>query len=111
MTEHQIQVMLFKWFKLQYPKLIMFAIPNAAKRSFAQANYMKAEGLIAGVSDIFLMCPKGGWHGLFIELKSEKGKLQPNQVEFMGRATLLGYMSVVCYGFEEAKDLITEYLQ
>jgi len=29
---------------------------------------------------------------------------EENQKEFMGMATLLGYMSVVCYGFEDAKD-------
>jgi hypothetical protein len=110
MTEHQIQVLLFKWFKLQHPKLVMFAIPNAAKRSYAQANYMKSEGLVSGIADIFLMCPKSGWHGMFIELKSAKGKLSDAQKEFMGAATLMGYQAVVCYGFDEAKDAINDYL-
>ena len=111
MTEHQIQSLLFKWFKLQHPKLVMFAIPNAAKRSYAQASYMKSEGLVAGIADIFLMCPKSSYHGMFIELKSAKGKLSDSQKEFMGLAILMGYKAVVCYGFDEAKDAINNYLQ
>ena len=111
MTEHQIQSLLFKWFKLQYPNLVMFAIPNAAKRSYAQASYMKSEGLVAGIADIFLMCPKSCYHGMFIELKSAKGKLSDSQKEFMAAASSMNYKTVVCYGFDEAKTAITKYLQ
>ena len=66
---------------------------------------------MAGVSDLFLMIPKDGWHGLFIEMKVKGGKLSDSQKEFMGLATLMGYQAVVCYGFESAKDAITEYLK
>ncbi len=111
MTEHQIQSLLFKWFKLQHPKLVMFAIPNAAKRSYAQVSYMKSEGLVAGIADIFLMCPKSGYHGMFIELKSAKGKLSDSQKDFMGAASSMNYLAVVCYGFDEAKKAIEEYLK
>lgn len=113
LTEHQEQCLLIQWFKLTYPKYdkLLFAIPNGGVRNIGTAVKLKKEGVVAGVPDLFLMLPKGGWHGMWIEMKVAGGKLQPNQVEFMGRATLLGYMSVVCYSFEEAKDLITEYLQ
>jgi hypothetical protein len=29
----------------------------------------------------------------------------------MGAATLMGYQAVVCFGFDEAKEAITKYLQ
>ena len=74
-------------------------------------NNLKASGLVPGVSDLFLMIPKDGWHGLFIEMKVRGGKLSDSQKEFMGLATLMGYQAVVCYGFDEAKDAITNYLQ
>ena len=48
-NEHYEQAAVIQWFRMAYPKLIMFAIPNAAKRSPQLANYMKAEGLLAGV--------------------------------------------------------------
>jgi hypothetical protein len=112
LNEHQEQCLLVEWFRLQYKQYdkCLFAIPNGGVRNIGTAVKLKKEGVLAGVPDLFLMIPKTGWHGMWIEMKTKGGKLQDNQVEFMGRATLLGYMSVVCYGFEEAKDLITEYL-
>jgi hypothetical protein len=56
------------------------------------------------------MIPKNGWHGLFIEMKVKGGKLSDSQKEFMTVATAMGYKAVVCYGFEDAKEAITNYL-
>ena len=117
-TEHQEQVALVTWFKLQYKqyKYHLFAIPNGshlagdARLRAIKMSAMKAEGLLPGVSDIFLMIPKSGWHGMFIEMKSKTGQLSDNQKEFMGAATLMGYQAVVCYSFEDAKEAITNYL-
>ena len=117
MTEHTEQVAVIQWFRLQHPKLIMFSIPNGAhlagdaRLRAIKMNNLKASGLVPGVSDLFLMCPKSGWHGLFIEMKIKGGKVSDSQKEFMGLATLMGYQAVVCYGFDEAKDAITEYLK
>jgi hypothetical protein len=74
-------------------------------------NNLKASGLVPGVSDLMLMIPKGSYHGLFIEMKVKGGKISDSQKEFMGLATLMGYQAVVCFGFNEAKDAITNYLQ
>ena len=112
MTEHQEQVALVTWFRLQYPKYnkYLWAIPNGGSRHIVTAVKLKAEGVLAGVSDIFLMIPKSGLHGMFIEMKVKGGKLSEAQKEFMGAATLMGYQAVVCYGFEDAKEAITNYL-
>ncbi len=113
MTEHTEQVATVTWFRYQYPKFAkcLWAIPNGSQRHIVAAVKLKAEGVMAGVSDCFLMIPKAGWHGLFIEMKVKGGKLSDSQKEFMGLATLMGYQAVVCYGFDEAKDAITEYLK
>jgi hypothetical protein len=119
MTEHQEQVALIQWFRLQHKKYAkcLFSIPNGAhlagdaRLRAIKMNNLKASGLVPGVSDLFLMIPKGGWHGLFIELKVKGGKVSESQKEFMGLATLMGYQAVVCYGFESAKLEITKYLQ
>jgi hypothetical protein len=113
MTEHQEQVITIKWFRLQYPKLsnCLWAIPNGGVRNIGTAIKLKSEGVLAGVPDLFLMIPKNGFHGLFIEMKIKGGKLQPNQKEFMKLANALAYKSVVCYGFEEAKNVISDYLK
>lgn len=109
-NEHYEQSAVIQWFRLAYPKLIMFAIPNAAKRSPQLANYMKAEGMLAGVADLFLMKPSKTHHGLFIEMKSKTGKLTDQQKYFLEQAKAQGYAASVCFSFEEAQAAITNYL-
>ena len=119
MTEHTEQVAVIQWYRYQYPKYAecLWSIPNGShlagdsRLRAIKMNNMKAEGLKVGVSDLFLMIPKSNWHGLFLEMKVKGGKLSDSQKEFMGLATLMGYQAVVCYGFDEAKDAITEYLK
>jgi hypothetical protein len=118
-SEHREQVMLVTWFKFQYAKYkdCFFAIPNGAhlagdaKSRAIKIKKMKAEGFLVGVSDLFFMIPKGGWHGLFIEMKSEKGSASEAQSDFIGRAVLMGYRAEVCNGFDEAKLVIDNYLR
>lgn len=111
-SEHQEQVMLITWFRMQYKqyKYHLWAIPNGGSRHIVTAVNLKAEGVLAGVSDLFLMIPKGEYHGMFIEMKAKGGNLSDKQKDFMGAATLMGYQAVVCYGFDEAKEAITKYL-
>jgi hypothetical protein len=113
MSEHTEQVALIQWYRMQYPKYAkyLWAIPNGGSRHIVAAVKLKAEGVMPGVSDLFLMIPKDGWHGLFIEMKVKGGKLSDSQKEFIGNATLMEYQAVVCFGFDEAKDAITNYLQ
>ena len=89
----------------------MFAVPNAAKRSPKLCMMMKAEGLKSGVPDIFLPLAKKNYHGLFIEMKSQKGKVSDAQNEYMDYLRSNGYHCAICYGFEEAKKAILEYLK
>lgn len=115
-TEHQHQVNLFQWAKMQsgkHPELkLMFAVPNAAKRNLNTAMYMKAEGLASGVPDIFLPCARGAYHGLFIELKRAKGSVvSKTQKVYLDGLNMQGYKAVVCYGFDEAKNVILGYLK
>lgn len=114
MTEHQHQAALFKWANMQaatMPELaLMFAIPNGGQRNIIVATRLKAEGVKSGVPDIFLPVARGGAHGLFIELKTTKGKPSGNQREWIGDLAFMGYSAVFCYGWEDAKDTILEYL-
>jgi hypothetical protein len=110
--EHIEQRMLIQWFRFQYPKLVkcLWAIPNGGIRHIKTAIKLKREGVLAGVADLFLMIPKKNFHGLFIEMKAKNGKLQDNQKEFLDLAISMGYESKVCYGFDDAKKIIINYL-
>jgi hypothetical protein len=111
-TEHQSQTAVVEWFDLQYPRYsrLFFAIPNAAKRSAALAAYMKAEGLRAGVSDLFLLVPRGTFHGLIIEMKSAEGKCTQAQKEFLAAVSAQGYCTNVCHSTDSAIATIKAYL-
>lgn len=115
MTEHNHQVALFKWADMtakgRFPGLdLMFAIPNGGLRNRIVAIKLKAEGVKAGVPDIFLPVPRGQYHGLFIEMKKE-GKTYPSKQQKVWIAALneQGYKAVVCRGWFAASVAITDY--
>lgn len=72
---------------------------------------MKREGVLAGVSDIFLPVARGEFHGLYIELKVKGGKTSPDQEWWLEETTKQGYYSTVCFGWIEAKKVIEKYLE
>lgn len=90
---------------------LIFATPNAGKRTPRQGAYMKAEGLRPGVPDLMLPVARGGFHGLFIELKAEKGRMNPNQEEWLHNLSEQGYMAVMCRGWDAARKTIESYLE
>ena len=88
--------------------------PEERKRWFMhmkRGKKMKAEGLRRGVPDYTLAIARGGFHGLFIELKEEAGRVSPDQKEMMALLTGEGYKCVVAYSAREATDAIEEYLK
>jgi len=114
-TEAQEQKALFEWAaweQKRHPELqVLFHIPNGGSRNPIEARHLKEQGVKTGVPDIFLPVPKDGYHGLWIELKRRKGgRVSDAQKGFIQTMNRLGYMAVVCRGWEEARDNILDYL-
>jgi hypothetical protein len=113
--ESDEQINLFEWAKLmqgQHPELaLLHAIPNGGKRDAREAARLKREGVLAGVSDVFLPVAKGGFHGLYIELKAKGGHVSPAQWKWLRETTTQGYYSIVCFGWVEASEVIKGYLE
>ena len=114
-TEEQEQRKLFAWadrHSFLYPELaLMFHVPNGGKRGKAEAGRFKAEGVKAGVPDIFLPVPMGQAHGLFIELKRIKGgKPSKEQMQWIEALREKGYAAEICNGAAEAENTICQYL-
>ena len=86
MTEAQEQIAVMRWAEMQsnkYPELnLLFHIPNGSYKSKAQAGLFKAMGLKSGVPDLFLPVARGEFHGLFIEMKTNKGRPSKAQLEW-----------------------------
>ena len=113
-TEHDEQVALFREMHLRGctdPRWRQaFAIPNGGLRSKKTAARLKAEGVKAGVPDIFLPVSVGIWSGLFIEMKRTKGgRLSDEQREFIDRLDP-HFIVVVAHGAQEAIEKIHHYL-
>jgi hypothetical protein len=116
-TEHEEQCALFAWaaaHEAEYPALkLLFAVPNGGYRHAATAAALKAEGVKAGVPDIFLPVPRWDrFNGLWIELKRADRSNGPTEAQtwWIEQLRKQGYMAVVCYGAEEAIHVIRHYL-
>ena len=113
--EDEEQQALFQWAQWmsgRYPELeLLFHIPNGGKRNKAEAARMKAGGVRAGVPDLCLPVARGGFHGLYIELKAGKGTASQKQKEWIGKLTAQGYRALVLTGWEAASRAIEDYLR
>ena len=94
-----------------YAGIPVFAIPNGGSRDKREAARMTAQGVKPGVPDLFIPRAAGKFHGLFIEMKREKGgRLSPDQAEWITLLRREGYAAYVCPGFDNARAVIDHYL-
>ena len=107
--ESILQTACVKWFRLQYPDLIIYAVPNGGSRNVREAQRLKAEGVLAGVADLVVMLPQG--KSIYIEMKVKWNKQTDNQKEFQKKAIELGHTYAVCYSFEEFQQIIENQIQ
>ncbi len=112
--EHRDQIPALHW---------LHAIKNAGHGDAIRGAMSKAEGVKAGVPDLFLPVPSY-WNnlgatkycGLYIELKRLKsergaaGKSSELQIKWQSYLTGVGYRVEVCTGWLEARQAILAYL-
>lgn len=113
-SEETEQINLFRWATFAeniYPELkLMYHVPNEGKRSAATGSRLKQAGLKSGVPDIVLPVARGGYIGLYIELKYGRNKATDNQKKWLRDLGGQNHLTAVCYGWEQAKNLIESYL-
>ena len=105
----------FLWASMEeraYPELAMlYAIPNGGKRAIKTAVALKKQGVKRGVPDMCLPVSRGGYHGLYIELKRQKGgTVSETQKSWIAALNTQGYKAIICHGAEEAIEQIRGYL-
>jgi hypothetical protein len=121
MSEHDSQVAVIQWayiHEIRYPELAMlFAVPNAGKRSIGAARYYLAEGLKSGVPDLILPIPELSiddnkqYCGLVIEMKDGKNKTTENQDWWLQHLARYGWKTAVHYSANAAIKEICDYLK
>jgi hypothetical protein len=89
----------------------LYHIPNGGHRDPRVAKKLKRQGVKAGVSDLHLPLARHGFLGLWIELKTEGGRLQDSQRDWLDRMNQAGHMAVVCVGWRAAVDTVASYVQ
>ena len=109
------QQTLFEWAALREAKVpelrLMYHVPNGGSRNSIEAANLKRQGVKAGVPDVCLPVARGNSHGLYIEMKAGDNKPTEKQKEWLTALEKQGYATAVCYSWEEAVYIITNYLK
>jgi hypothetical protein len=112
-TESKIQSACVRWFRLQYPEFakLLISVPNGVATTATQGRILKAEGMVAGASDLLLLLPNRNHPFLCIEFKTEKGRQSNAQKDWQ---TAVQFYALARYAVvrsvEEFISLITDYL-
>lgn len=113
--ELELQIAVIQWADLQAKcgrreLELLYAIPNGLWTTPAQAGKAKASGLKAGVPDLHLPVSRSGFIGLWIEMKSSRGRLQESQVWWHDRLISEGALVALCFNASQAIDSLEKYL-
>tara|TARA_R110000824_G_scaffold357582_1_gene545138 strand:- start:178 stop:540 length:363 start_codon:yes stop_codon:yes gene_type:complete len=110
MSEAQLQTNIIKYIKYQYPTLLYCAsLGGQYQRYPSQRNKAKSTGYVKGFPDLGIYEARGGFHGLFIEIK-EKGYPTKEQKEWIINLKKRGYYACVSKGFDSVVKVIDDYL-
>ncbi|WP_435633549.1 VRR-NUC domain-containing protein [Carnimonas bestiolae] len=93
---------------------LLYAVPNGGSRHSAEAVNLRAQGVRAGVSDLVLAMPRGGYAGLYLELKAtppHNATISDEQKKWCALVNAEGYLGVVAIGVESAKQLLRWYIE
>ena len=97
-----------KWFRVSYPDVLIFAIPNGGYRSRVTASRLKAEGVVKGIPDLYIPA----WN-LWVEMKRTKGgSVSADQKSMMSYLEkYCRHQAIVAKGSDHAKEQIEHFVQ
>lgn len=116
-SEYKEQRAVIQWsqqphIREQYPELkLLFHIKNEERTGDARNVAVdRANGVRKGVPDLCLPVARGGYHGLYIEMKSPTGRVRPEQQWWLDQLRGQGYAATVCFTWQDAVEVIERYL-
>lgn len=112
-AEHRLQCACVQWFRMQYRHLshCLFAVPNGGRRDEATAGKLKAEGQLAGVSDLILLLRTPQYGALLIEMKTPQGRQSETQQQWQQAIEPCGYRYVICRSIDDFMTEVNTYIQ
>lgn len=115
LSERHNQIELVRW--LRWKRVLFLGTLNGefglggGRNGMAAIAQAKQVGLEKGAPDILLLEPRGGYHGLALELKHAKGGvLGSEQKVWLEALRARGYMAVCKNGAPAAIRCIADYL-
>lgn len=108
-SEAQEQEAVIQWCDLK--RIPVYHIPNGGKRNPREAAHLKRLGVRAGVPDLCIPVARGGYHGLYVEMKAGSNKTTEKQDGWLRLLSRNGYATAVCWGAEHAIDTISDYMR
>lgn len=88
----------------------IYHCPNGGSRNKTEANNLKRQGVKAGVPDLFLPVGRGGYFGLYIEMKWGKNQPTKNQIKWLDFLRQHNYACWVVHSAKVAIDCIEQYI-
>ena len=107
--EDDLQKQVAKYLDLK--KVLWCHVANERKTSFQAGARLKAKGVKSGVPDCLIFEPNKEFNGLAIELKVKPNKTTENQNKWLNKLYDNHWECRVAYTFDEAKEIIDEYLK
>lgn len=103
-TEELEQKAFVHWFYMQFPRVLIYAIPNGAYlggtagQRAGQMGRLRATGLRPGIPDLHIP----GWR-LWVEMKRTKdGRVEPEQKAIHDHLRSIGHTVIVAKGCDDA---------
>lgn len=111
MSEQSLQSAVIKYIQLKHPRIRYCASLGGIRTSFKQAVKAKATGYVKGFPDLQITEARGGYFGLFIEIKMEKRYATKEQKEWITDLTNRGYKALITKGLTDTISALDDYLK
>jgi len=115
--EDRFQMICVDWFKLQYPRKILYHIVNSLqfvagsdRGSFIGAlKRLVRMGLKKGMPDLCIAEPRGPYCGLYIEMKTLENDAEEHQIDIHLRLRRNRYAVYICKEFDQFRLIVNGY--
>lgn len=109
-----------QYIRTRYPDVIFTSEPSGLYVTPGQARVLKSMRSDAGLPDLWILEPRGIYHGCLLELKAtnifkKDGSLKKNphterQAQILQKLRCLGYYADFVIGMDEAVSVIDRYM-